>query len=65
MTLQEALSYSFDKLVPAQFAKTTITFLTESEFETLANHMHLGSSVKENDYDTITIGQTIFKKEIF
>jgi hypothetical protein len=64
MTLQEALSYPLDKLVPANIAKTTITFLNEKEFESLAEHMKMSFSVKENGHDTITIGQTVFKKQI-
>lgn len=63
MTLQEALSLPFDQLVPATIAKTTITFLSELEFDTLLKHITIGTG--ERDYDTITIGQTIFKKEIF
>ena len=62
MTLQDALSLRFDQLVPAQISKTTLTFLTESEFATLAKHMHV--TIGEHEYDTITVGQTIFKKEI-
>ena len=64
MTLQEALSYPFDKLLPAHMSRTIITFLTEKEFDTLIEHLKwTNNSVKENDYDTITVGQTIFKKQ--
>ena len=64
MTLQEALSYPLDKLVPANIAKTTITFLNDEDFASLAEHMKMAYSVKENGHDTITIGQNIFKKQI-
>jgi hypothetical protein len=63
--LEQVLGMDFTKLVPSQTFKSELFLLTNDEFEQLRKHMNFSDlQMSENNYDTIIIGNRIFKKEI-
>ena len=53
------------KLVPSTSFKGDIYFLSKTEFEQLRKHISISDyTMNENNYDTIIIGNMIFKYDV-
>jgi hypothetical protein len=62
--LEIALNLDPMRLVPSSTFKSEIVILNHNEFEKLANHLNITlSDVIKNEWDTIKIKNTIFKKQ--
>lgn len=62
--LEEVLKMDYTELVPSKTLKSELILLTDDEFEKLRIHNKITDyEISENDYDTIIIGNKIFKKQ--
>ncbi len=60
--LKNILEIDFTKLTPSSFYKSELFLLSDDEFNQLRNHLCISDyQMSENNYDTINIGNKIFK----